>query len=476
MGRQATGLDDLRITLSDGSSFTVNLAAAVTIADVMNAIRSASQLSAGKPPRVDVAINAHGDGLEIIDGTWQSTAARLAVSSMNGSTAAANLGLGSDNTYMAIPFDATTRLAQLNRGQGVTLARVNRAAGNPFDLRFTLRDGTIFNVDLETAATLGDVVDLIQAASGATPRVLVGIDADNRRLVFTDQSTGAGTFRVDAVGTSIAGLGLGLGTGAASTGATIAGLRIDGSGIVIGGALHGDSAARHIFLSTATTPTLTGSLAVQAGNVSAAGRVGYAGVSVTAGTISGNTTIALNLSDPGTVANDGRIQLTELLGATQSAATFATLVASPLVASTANLSLPVAASPSIPGIASDTLSGSWSNANLLAGIDGTPNLTYANGGPGDALQGLAGISSATLLTALQSAADFLTNLVSTSVLGTSLPIINKSIGSVVNLAGSFQASVTQPTGANAVQQLTIAALPAGGQYRLSLDGQSTIPL
>lgn len=69
-----------------------------------------------------------------------------------------------------------TRLARLNRGQGVELGVV----------QITARDGTIASVDLSTAKTLGDVETALESAFGGGR---VSVTMTGSRLVVTDGTT-----------------------------------------------------------------------------------------------------------------------------------------------------------------------------------------------------------------------------------------------------------------------------------------------
>jgi len=80
------GVDDLRITLSDGTPIDVNLDGATTVADVIAAITTA----AGAAP-LPAALAADGNGLVLTDGS--AGAGAFHVVALNGSHAAEDLGL-----------------------------------------------------------------------------------------------------------------------------------------------------------------------------------------------------------------------------------------------------------------------------------------------------------------------------------------------------------------------------------------------
>ncbi|MCC7147407.1 MAG: hypothetical protein IT443_13255 [Phycisphaeraceae bacterium] len=93
-------------------------------------------------------------------------------------------------------------LAAMHDGAGV-----DNAAGLA-DFRITQRNGSTFNINIDTALTVQDVVDLIN--NTANIQVTAAIDATNARLTLTDASTGGSTFRVTALNGSTAATDLGI--------------------------------------------------------------------------------------------------------------------------------------------------------------------------------------------------------------------------------------------------------------------------
>lgn len=88
--RHATG-GDFTIQRSDGATFTVDVSSAKTLGDVINLINTnATNTGSGVP--VVAQLNATGNGIELVDND-PSTTASLSVTAINGSSAAADLGL-----------------------------------------------------------------------------------------------------------------------------------------------------------------------------------------------------------------------------------------------------------------------------------------------------------------------------------------------------------------------------------------------
>jgi flagellar hook-associated protein 3 FlgL len=82
--------DDFRITRRDGSSFTVSLAGAATVQDVLNRINNADG-NTDPVTQVSAALNAVGNGMQLSDASTGT--GTLTVTALNGSQAAGQLGI-----------------------------------------------------------------------------------------------------------------------------------------------------------------------------------------------------------------------------------------------------------------------------------------------------------------------------------------------------------------------------------------------
>jgi flagellar hook-associated protein 2 len=212
-GGNGVTLGSLRITDRAGKTATVDLRAARTVDDVLTAINSTQG--------IDVTASTDGDSIKLTDNTGES--GNLKVQELSGGHTAADLGLTGINVAAnsatgtdIYSIGANTNLSTLNDGKGVEL----NSAGN--DLYVTLADGTSTNIDLGSSTTVGGVLTAINAASPT--KLSAAISADGRRIVFTDHTTGGGTFAVTDAGTSKTAEDLGLTTTAAS--GTINGARL----------------------------------------------------------------------------------------------------------------------------------------------------------------------------------------------------------------------------------------------------------
>jgi flagellar hook-associated protein 3 FlgL len=199
------------IVLTNGDqTAVVDLSAAETVQDVLNAINNAGMYARAE-------INASGTGIDVVN-TISGTTMTIGE---NGGDAATALGIRS------LHYGST--LAELNNGQGV------RTMPGVADLTITAKNGSTFDVNLDGAGTLYDVVALInQAAIAAGVPIEAGLAADGNGIRLTDASGGAGTLRVDRANHSFAADDLGLGDAFAAdpesvlVGADVNGARANG--------------------------------------------------------------------------------------------------------------------------------------------------------------------------------------------------------------------------------------------------------
>lgn len=175
----------LRIT-QDLNTAVVDLSTATTIQDVINAINSATGVT------VRATINDARTGLDVVN-PISGTAMTIGE---NGGTAAASLGLRS--------LQGATALSELNSETGV------RTIAGKTDIRILAKDGTTqIDVDLSSATTVQDVIDLINAAAGGA--VTADLVTTGNGIRITD--TTGGTTRdleVQALNFSLAAADLGI--------------------------------------------------------------------------------------------------------------------------------------------------------------------------------------------------------------------------------------------------------------------------
>ncbi|MHC4697739.1 MAG: flagellin [Planctomycetota bacterium] len=115
----------------------------------------------------------------------------------NGGTTATDLGIRT--------LSADTPLADLNFGRGITLTQ------GKDDLRVIAKNGSTFDVNIDGAVTVGDVVDLINsAATDAGVSVTASLADVGNGIRLTDNTGGAGDLSVSPLNQSAAAGDLGL--------------------------------------------------------------------------------------------------------------------------------------------------------------------------------------------------------------------------------------------------------------------------
>lgn len=225
-GAAGVSLGKIRITDRSGTTAQIDLSTAQTIDDVLEAINGQST--------VNVTAVADGDRIQLVDNTGQ-TVSNLKVQEVGNGKTAASLGLAGIDVASSVAngqdmmrLSRDVELDALNDGTGVS---VNTTLA---DIQYQLRDGTTGSIDLspivsgsatvDKELTLGDVMDVINAA--APDKLRADISQDGDRLVVTDLTQGNGTFALSSLSGSEALEDLGLSGSAA--GGVITGRRILG--------------------------------------------------------------------------------------------------------------------------------------------------------------------------------------------------------------------------------------------------------
>ncbi|TWT41865.1 flagellar hook-associated protein FlgL [Phycisphaerae bacterium RAS1] len=193
------------ITLRNGlESANVSFAAAETIEDVLNQINSASigvwARLADDGRTIEVRNRVSGSDLRIEE---------------NGGIAATELGIRS--------MHSGTMLTSLNDGRGIITEQGN-------DIRITTRSGASFEIDVDGAVTLQDVIDRFNTAGGG--QISAALVSSGNGLIITDNTAGGGALRIERVNLSAAIDGLGLNvqpTGNQLIGQDVSPVRVDGT-------------------------------------------------------------------------------------------------------------------------------------------------------------------------------------------------------------------------------------------------------
>jgi flagellar hook-associated protein 2 len=205
----------IRITDRSGASASIDLSNAYSVDDVAAAINSATDIS--------VSASIQGDHLVLTDTTGQSLS-NLSVADLAGGHAASDLGIvgsvAASNLTGTSIYDATAAftLSSLNDGNQISRA----AAGQP-SLAIQLTDpaATVINVDLTSAATLGDVVNAINSASNNSGKLTASIVSG--RIVLTDNTGGGGAQALSVADINGAAVARQLGLDTVASGNTLTG-------------------------------------------------------------------------------------------------------------------------------------------------------------------------------------------------------------------------------------------------------------
>lgn len=193
------------ITIENGSrSVQLDLSGAETLEDVLNRINSTD---------IGVFAQIGADG-RTINVRNRISGSALRISEWNG-TLAETLGIRS--------IASATPLAALNDGRGV-----ETVAGA--DVRISTANGGVFDIDLDGAMTLQDVVDRMNTAAGGSFTASLSPGGDGIEIL--DNTAGAGTLRAESVNGSFAYEDLGLDVAAVGnvlTGRNVNPIFVDGA-------------------------------------------------------------------------------------------------------------------------------------------------------------------------------------------------------------------------------------------------------
>jgi flagellar hook-associated protein 2 len=186
------GQADFHALLSNGVEFDVDIDSAQTITDVFRLISNAAT-AAGASPTGAGGISEYGNGIMLADG--QGGSGNLVITALNGSTAAADLGIlgmGVGDTIVGGDVNLkhiseNTLLSSLNGGKGVSGGKI----------KITDSRGALYTVDLGQETTVGQVLRDINGASGG--RVVAAVNETGDGIVVTDNAGGTGLLRIEEV-------------------------------------------------------------------------------------------------------------------------------------------------------------------------------------------------------------------------------------------------------------------------------------
>jgi flagellar hook-associated protein 2 len=193
-GGSGVGRGSISITDRAGGVSTINLSAANTIQDVIDAINDPGNGTAN----VTAALNQSGNGLVITDHTAGS--GHLVIADVGQATTATDLKITTDAAVSQASsgdlnrqfVSANTQLADMNSGRGVTLGK------------FTITNsaGASATVNL-TQGSVETLADVIAAVNSSGLHVTASINTTGDGLLIQDNSGGSGSLTIaDVSGTA----------------------------------------------------------------------------------------------------------------------------------------------------------------------------------------------------------------------------------------------------------------------------------
>jgi len=176
------------LTITNGNqTYTIDLSSAVTVEDLLNRLNNSDA-------NVLATLNAGKNGIDLRS---RLSGADFSIGE-NGGTTASQLGVRT--------FGTTTRLADLNHGNGI------HSNPNGYDFQIDRRDGTVMKFDTDDAKTIQDVLDLINNhVNNQDPasRVVARLSSVGNGIELVDNGTG-GPLVIEALNNSQAAEELGL--------------------------------------------------------------------------------------------------------------------------------------------------------------------------------------------------------------------------------------------------------------------------
>jgi len=211
------------------------------------------------------------------------------------------------------PVNSTTLLTELNGGFGLTSGML--ISGD--DLEFSLRDGTVVGVDLDSVdvangtATVQDLLDLVNTDTDASGNLTLAINASS--LVATDHTTPASANATFSIAGPSVNVTIGNTATVQTSLAPIAlGLLVQPTteDTISGSTLEGFSLRDRVYVSEGEIGDLT--LSVE-GGLEGGAALGPLALSIYCGAVEGGAALNISLVDPGTgAADDGRVYLAEM--------------------------------------------------------------------------------------------------------------------------------------------------------------------
>lgn len=191
-GSGVSGDGVMNFTARDGSTFNLTIDKDSSLAQIADAIQSASG-TIGQSPKISVGLNAQGTGLLITDNTGGT--GNLIIAGTSGNDTAASLGIATAGAGVASStvkgsnlqrryVAPATRLSTLNAGKGIGTGK------------FTITDARGQSSTVNIGADLKTVGDVIDQMNRSGLAISVGINSTGDGIVVTDTSSPAGGSKI----------------------------------------------------------------------------------------------------------------------------------------------------------------------------------------------------------------------------------------------------------------------------------------
>jgi len=351
---------------------------------------------------------------------------------LGGISTAATLGVGASAVFMltagvrlerlgaGVPrLTDESRLDEIFRAFGDDVVGIRTTSG--LDVRVETRDGGSFEVNLSAADDIGDVLGELNRDG-----VIAQITEDGYALELLDTTEGDGRFKISpAQDGAFAATDLGINL-----------QDLDDDGLIVGTPLHGDTLLERFFL---RDTSVEAGVEFTADDVSASARFGFLELALGGeddpGSVSLDLGVAFGLNDA--ARGSDALYLSELYEAF-SENDLASVVNTPAFTGTAMAVLPVS------GVLGDAVGALAGDPRVEIEFDladiGSPGEISA---PDVSLEGFdelldfRDLSIDDVLGALTGAVDFLTTFETFDFLDTDLPLIDRSVADLLDLATQF---------------------------------------
>jgi len=325
--------------------------------------------------------------------------------------------------------------------------------GTSDDLLITTQDGVVSGINLDGLTTLGEVISAIGTQTSG--KVTATINDNGIGLTLTDNTAGGTMFKVEAANGSMAALQLGIQLVDAQTGEMA-------DGVIDGGTIGGISAFDRFFIQDASAmvnvsistpepdtdmdgmPNDTDGDGELDDGLRATATFGFVSIELSGG---GTLDLGLDigLKDPGTVAADGRITLTELF---EGLSDIGTLIDGPTLTGGGSIILDISMTPDIPGInvPDDAQIGITVNnwGDPFGDPFVAPDIDFVFPDLGDLIAfDNVEFNFDSILDGLLLVADFLGQFEAFDFLDEPIPLINLSINDLLSFVDQFRDAVNE---------------------------------